>query len=597
MKKKRLYLSLIILGCAAASCKKDFLQRNPQTEISPDAYFNSPQDLNTYINGLYDDNLSAPYDDNNSDNVSGNTGSEMDKLVHNTLDPTTVGGWDDWNVLRNINFLLDNAGKAKGDVADINHYIGIARYFRARFYFEKIATYSDVPWYGHALTDVDPDLYKGRDPRAAVADSVLADLQFAVNNIKVDDKDNGTRVNKYAALALLSRFCLFEGTFRKYHDEVKLAATADAFLQKAVAAAQEVMNSGRYVIYNTGKGGEDYRALFCSLSLNGNKEIIQWRDYPQSLGKGNNTHTVLGWTWSLSQSLVYSYLMKDGTPFTSQPGYDKIGFTATFKNRDPRLAETVAYPGFSTTQDNNLYIAKPNLGAYDQLKFYPRDPKQRQGWGLNYTALPVYRYAEILLTFAEAKAELGTLTQGDLDISVNLLRRRVQMPDLNLANANGNVDPVLNAAYTVNGANKGVLLEIRRERRVELACEGLRLKDVNRWRAGARLQDAPQGMYVPALGGIDMTGDNVADIAILPNPTDTSSIAGLSADVRAKLSRFYLVDKTGENNFYLENGANGHIKFTADRAGRTFKDPQYYYRPIPKQQTVLNDKLRQIFGW
>lgn len=597
MKNKRLYLSLIILGCAAVSCKKDFLQRLPQTEISPDAYFNSPQDLNTYINGLYDDNLSAPYDDNNSDNVSGNTGSEMDKLVHNTLDPTTVGGWNDWNKLRNINFMLDNAGKAKGDAADINHYIGIARYFRARFYFEKIATYSDVPWYGHALSDIDPELYKGRDPRAAVADSVLADLQFAVDNIKVDAKDNGTSVNKYTALALMSRYCLFEGTFRKYHDELKLTGTAETFLQKAVWAAEQIIGSQRYTIYNTGKGGEDYRAMFVSQSLAGNKELIQWRDYPQALAKGNDTHSVLGWTWSLSQSLVYSYLMKDGKPFTSQPGYDKIGFTATFANRDPRLAETVAYPGYSPSLDNNYYIAKPNLGAYDQLKFYPRDPKIRLGWGANYTALPVYRYAEILLNFAEAKAELGTLSQGDLDASVNLLRRRVQMPDLNLATANGNVDPVMAAAYTVSGVNKGALLEIRRERRVEMACEGLRLKDLNRWKAGARLKEAPAGMYVPALGGIDMTGDGVADIAILPNPNDSSAIAGLPADVKAKISRFYLADKNGDNNFYLENGTNGHIKFTADRAGRTFEEPKFYYRPIPKQQTVLNDKLMQIFGW
>ncbi|RBL90864.1 RagB/SusD family nutrient uptake outer membrane protein [Chitinophaga flava] len=598
MKNKRLIIPFLILGCAAVSCNKDFLERLPQTEISPEAYFKTPKDLETYIYGLYDDNLSAPYDDNNSDNVSGNTGGELDKLVRNTLDPTTVGGWDNWNQLRNINFLLDNVNKAQGDPADINHFVGIARYFRARFYSEMIARYSDVPWYSRAMNDVDPSLYKGRDPRAAVADSVLADLQFAVDNIRVDKKDNGTRVNKFTALALMSRFCLFEGTFRRYQPELKLDNTADTWLKKAVWAADQIMTNGGYEIYNTGRGGADYRDLFSSLTLSGNKEIIQWRDYPQSLGKGNNTHSVLGWTWSLSQSLVYSYLMKDGTPFTSQPGYDKMGFVATFKDRDPRLAETVSYPGFSTTQDASLYIPKPNLGAYDQLKFYPRDPKQRGGWDANYTALPVYRYAEVLLNFAEAKAELGELSQADLDKSVNLLRRRVQMPDLNLVAANGNPDPVMSNQYTINNANKGVLLEIRRERRVELACEGLRLKDINRWRAGARIKEAPAGMYVPALGGIDMSGDGVPDIAILPNTTDTTSIAALPADVRAKLNRFYLVDKNGaENNFYLENGTSGHILFASDRAGRVFKEPQFYYRPIPKQQTVLNDKLKQIMGW
>lgn len=570
----------------------------PQTEITPDAYFKTPGDLQTYVNGLYDDNLSAPYDDINSDNVSGTTGSEMDKLVHGTLDANTVDGWNSWNLLRNINYLLDNVNKTQGDPIEIKHYTGVARYFRARFYAGMITRYSDVPFYGHVMTDIDPDLYKGRDPRASVADSILADLQFAVDNIKADTKDNGTLVNKYAALALMSRYCLFEGTFRRYHPELKLEGTADTWLKKSVWASQQIMSSTRYDIYNTGKGGADYRALFCSVTLGGNKEIIQWRDYPQSLGKGNNTHTVLGWTWSLSQSLVYSYLMKDGTAFTAQPGYDKMDFTTTFKDRDPRLAETVAYPGFSTTQNSSLYIAKPNLGGYDQLKFYPRDASQRAGWDANYTALPVYRYAEVLLNFAEAKAELQDLSQADLDISVNLLRRRVQMPDLSLAMANGSPDPVMSSQYNVSSANKGVILEIRRERRVEMACEGQRLNDINRWAAGTRLKEAPAGMYVAALGGIDMTGDGVADIAILPNPNDSAAIASLPADVKIRLARYYLADKNGGlNNFYLENGTSGHILFAADRTGRTFTEPKFYYRPIPKQQLVLNTKLQQIMGW
>lgn len=603
MKNKRLILSFIILGSAVVSCKKDFLQRMPQTELTPEAYFKTPKDLETYLYGLYDENLSAPYDDNNSDNVSINTGSEIDKLVHGTLDETTVDGWDSWKKLRNVNYLLDNVYKAQGDATDIAHFTGIARYFRARIYAELIARYSDVPWYGRVMTDIDPALYKGRDPRASVADSVLADLQYAVDNVKVDNiKDkptSNTLVSKYAALALMSRYCLFEGAFRRYHPELKLEGTADTWLKKSAWASQQLISSGRFDIYNTGKAGADYRALFVSTSLAGNKEIIQWRDYPQALGKANNTHTVLGWTWSLSQNLVYSYLMQDGTPFTAQPGYDKMDFTTTFKNRDPRLAETVAYPGFSTTQDTSLYIAKPNLGGYDQLKFYPRDPKQRGGWELNYSALPVYRYAEVLLNFAEAKAELNELTQSDLDASVNLLRRRVQMPDMSMSNANSSPDPVLGNQYKVSGANRGVILEIRRERRVEMACEGQRLNDVNRWAAGSLIREATAGMYVAALGAIDMTGDGKPDIAILPNPNDSSALMSLPQDVRWKLTaRFYLTDKNGsQNNFYLENGTNGHIRFTADKAGRKFIEPQYYYRPIPKQQLVLNKNLMQIMGW
>lgn len=599
MKNLRLYLSFIILGSAAAACNKDYLQRLPQTNIVPEAFFNTTKDLETYTNGFYVKDYYQT-DDINSDNISSYSGGgEMDLLVGNGINPTTVGGWDDWSDLRSFNFMLDNVSKTTGDQVTINHYIGIARFFRARFYMAKVARYSDVPWYSHALSNLDSSLYKPRDPRTLVVDSIMADLQFAVDNIK-PDQGNNTRVTKWTALALMARFGVFEGTFRKYHDELNLQATAGTYLQKAAWACEQLMASGKFKIYNTGKGAADYRALFASGSLSGNPEMIQWVDFQQSLGRGNNTHAVLGWTWSLSQSLVYSYLMTDGTPFTSIPGYAKRDFVSVFNNRDPRLAETVAYPGFSTTNDKSYYIPKPNLGGFDQLKFYPRDPAQRQGWDADYTALPLFRYAEVLLNYAEAKAELGTLTQTDIDNTINQLRDRVQMPHLSMGLANATPDPVQAAAYpNVTGANKGVLLEIRRERRVETACEGLRFNDVNRWKAGMRFQDSQQGMYVAALGGIDMTGDGKADIAILASPTDTSALAGLPADVRASVARFYLKDNNGkDNNFYLENGTSGHIMFTRDRdSKRVFIEPKYYYRPIPLSQIVLNANLKQIFGW
>ncbi|WP_211301974.1 RagB/SusD family nutrient uptake outer membrane protein [Chitinophaga niastensis] len=601
MKNLRLFISLIILGCAAASCNKDYLQRLPQTKITPDAFFNSPQDLETYTNGLYSQFV-IKSDDINSDNISSfSGGGEMDLMVENGLSSTTVGntGWDNWNQLRSANFMLDNVYKAKGDQVAINHFIGIARFFRAQFYADKVARFSDVPWYSSAMSNIDSTLYKGRDPRAMVVDSIMADLQFAVDNIKADEGTR-TRVTQWSALALMARFTLFEGTFRKYHDELNLQASAGTFFQKTAWACEQLMASGKFKIFTTGKGAQDYRFLFSSPTLSGNAEMIQWADYQQSLGIANNTHVVLGWEWSLSQSLVYSYLMTDGTPFTSLPNYKNLDYTHTFNNRDPRLAETVAYPGFSTTQDKSLYIAKPNLGAYDQLKYYPRDPAQRQGWYADYSALPIFRYAEVLLNYAEAKAELGTLAQSDIDNTINLLRDRVGMPHLNQGTANAMPDPVLAAAYpNVTGANKGALLEIRRERRVELACEGLRFNDVNRWKAGMRFQDSQQGMYVAALGPIDMTGDNVPDIAILASPSDTAVLAGLTPDMRANISRFYLKDKDGkDNNFYLENGTNGHIMFTRDRdSKRVFIEPQYYYRPIPLAQTVLNPQLKQIFGW
>ncbi|RPD42863.1 RagB/SusD family nutrient uptake outer membrane protein [Chitinophaga barathri] len=604
MKKIHRLIYIGMFAATAVSCKKEFLDRFPQTDVTKETFFNTPQDLETYTNTFYE-YMGPGWDDINSDNISSYSGSgEVDVLVRGTINQTNVSSWGGWNKdawapLRRFNYMLDNVGKTTGDPVAIRHYIGIARFFRARFYMGKLERYSDVPWYNTALATNDESLYKARDTRALVADSILNDLNYAVENIKPDE-GNRTRVSKWSALALLARFGLNEGTWRKYHAELNLGGDHARFLERAAWAADQLMTSGRFSINNTGKGGEDYRALFVSPTLSGNKEAIQWVDYQQALGVGNNTHTVLGWTWSLSHSLAETYLMKDGTPFTAQPGYATKDFVNIFANRDPRMAETIAPPGFSPNLDGKPYIAKPNLGGYDQVKFYPRNPSQRQGWVLNYSALPVFRYAEALLAYAEAKAELGTITQADIDKTINLLRSRVLMPVMNIAAANAQPDNALALQYPdVSGANKGLLLEIRRERRVEMACEGLRFSDLMRWKAGKRLEDAQAGMYVPALGALDVSGDGIQDIAILASPNDESPIAGLPENIKKNLAKFYLKDATGkDNNFYLKNGNSGHIFFIRDRdQPRVFIEPKYYYRPIPQDQLLLNSNLKQIFGW
>jgi hypothetical protein len=174
------------------------------------------------------------------------------------------------------------------------------------------------------------------------------------------------------------------------------------------------------------------------------------------------------------------------------------------------------------------------------------------------------------------------------------------MPSLNLATANASVDPFLEQQYpNVSGANKGVLLEIRRERRVELAAEGLRLWDLHRWYAGRLFGQLQQGMYVPSLGAYDVTGDGEVDVAILERPGEEGPIAGLPNEVKADLILYYLYDETGTaTQFYLSNGASGYIMMTADNTlGKDFVEPKYYYRPIPLSQIVLNLELKQPFDW
>ena len=218
-------------------------------------------------------------------------------------------------------------------------------------------------------------------------------------------------ITKWAALTLLSRVALYEGTFRKYHDELGLQNTSAKFLNRAITASQDIISNGGFSIYNTGKGAEDFRALFSSNNLAGNKEVIFLQKNNKDQGVSNNTHTVLGWQWALNGSLADEFLMKDGTPFTSVQDYDKKAFTEVFANRDPRMAETIMPPGYATIPNGDPYMLQPAFGGYLQIKFYPRDPSLRGGWELNYTDLPIYRYAEVLLIKCRGKSRIRNLNR------------------------------------------------------------------------------------------------------------------------------------------------------------------------------------------
>jgi hypothetical protein len=595
----RYYIPLVILVLAITiltGCKKDFLERPPQTSINPKDFFKTTSDLETYSNGFYEmegiTSLGAGTDDVFSDNISVYLGgSEIDNMIRGKVSATTVSvkSWE-WQNLRRINYMLNNLQNVQGDQATIDHFKGIARFYRANFYFTMLKRYGDVPYYTTVLDANDEAaLYKAKDPRALVADSIRADLEYAASHVKA--AGTTTRITKWASMSMLARFCLYEGTFRKYHDELGLQGTANTFLERAASASKEIMGAG-FSIYNTGKKGEDYQKIFTSLDLSGNKEIIFYQDYNQALNRSNSTHYVFDWQWSISKSLADTYLMTDGTPFTSSPGWDTKPYTEVFKNRDPRMAVTIMPPGFSTTLGIPNLI-RPTFGGYPQIKFYAIDPTTKVY--TEFTDLPVMRYAEILLINAEAKAELGNITQTDIDQTINILRNRAGVAPLNIGAANASPDPVLASMYPqVSSGNKGALLEIRRERNVELACEGFRWNDILRWKAGKLLERPTQGIYVSKLGAMDVTGDGVEDIAILQSPEQTEPIANVPADVRAKLVMYYL----NSNSFYLSNTTSGFIMFPENiSTPRSFDEAKYYYFPIPFQQVLLNPKLTQPKGW
>jgi hypothetical protein len=598
-------LAGLLMGLSA--CNDDFLEQYPQTRLSPEVFFRTVTDLQLYVNGLNDmGNLNTLgwYDDKESDNVTYGQDSEMYRWLLTDLrspENAAVSEWnkDSWNALRAVNLMLSrvDADNMEGNKDDINHYVGVARYYRAWFYIEKIKKFGEVPWIEKPLSGDDPQLYEAKTPRAELIQHVLDDLDFAVANVKTD-MGNKTRIHKYCALALLSRFALYEGTYRKYHSEVGLSSTANELLQKSIVASEQLMNSGEFDITGAGTvdmgngmtGCEGFRSLFSSLDPSGNREIIKWVDTDPDLtfpANVNWSNDLMGDPddYSLSRSLQESFLTKDGRPYSTVAGYDKKEYSEIFADRDPRLAETIAYPGAHEVADGSpvYHLTEPIRGGYHQIKYFVpdrgREWKNPSSLG-QYNGILIYRYGEVLLNYAEAKAELGQFNQTIADQTVNKLRDRVGMPHFN---AEREVDATLRSLYP--NISDVTILALRRERRVELAGEGHRLMDINRWYAGKvfELPISKQGIYVPGLPYVyDVTGDGVPDIGIAASESEKTDVPNVTW--------FY------QEQFYLEGGSSGFVRNREDQ-NRRFDEPKDYYRPIPIGETVLNPQLLQPYGW
>ena len=601
-KNKFLKIGLFIglLALSTVSCNDDFLEKTPETDIDAANFFNTEGDLNLYIYNLYNFPSTGIYTAdayNLTDNAFSTGNVELKTMMTTNPSSTTItGGWD-WGQLRNVNFFLAHFRRANAAEDRLNHFEGLARFFRARFYVDKIKRYSDVPWIDVPLEANSEDiLFAGRDSRETVVNHLIEDYEFAMNNVDVSAPKGA--VNRWVVKADYARFLLYEGTFRKYHAELNLSESADELLQKAAAVAKEIMDSGTFSLYSTGKPNEDYGSLFASADLSSNPEIIFGRFYQANVLNGDSGEGVFGNYETYPQKdLVQAYLMKDGSFYSSRPNYQQNEFVEEFSNRDPRLYQTFAYPGWvlvrsgTYAQGTGLYVQQlaKNFSGYHQIKgFYNTTDQDVR----NNMDVPLYRFAEVLLIYAEARAELAQLTQGDLDITVNKLRDRVGMPHMTL---NPPMDPVEAAKFpNLSSAQRSELLEIRRERRVELAMEGLRHDDLMRWEAGKVLEKEPQGIYFASLGKHDLTGDGVPDIYLLPasqsipNDKETNSLG--------KVLQYYRVGTFGQDVSVFLGGANaGNIQIIEDVG--TFVAPKYYYRPIPQQQIMLNPNLKQIFDW
>nr|WP_295926580.1 RagB/SusD family nutrient uptake outer membrane protein [uncultured Dyadobacter sp.] len=556
--------AVTLLALALPSCSDDFLDRVPTDSLNESNFWHNEGELKQYANSLYSTFTGHATGTGLSPIVSGD--NQSDNMVpvdfnliaagRNIL-PTSGGGWT-WTTIRTCNYFLARYQQApiSQDVKD--KYAGEIRFFKALDYFDKVKAFGDVPWLSKDLTTNSPELYAVRDSRVLVMDSVLTTINTAIANLPAKASAEPGRINKDVALALKARVCLFEGTFRKYHG----IDGGERFLREAVAASNQLITEGHYQVHGTGNAAADYAALFNSLDLSTNKEMILYKSYETGL-LGNSTSWSIqlnNFNTSASKALVESYLCTDGKPISQSPLYlgdDSI--QVEMKNRDPRLAQTIVVPG-TGIQTGFRLPAIPGSGfagigvvptGYQLTKYWVVDQTEFVRIQNGILDAPIFRYGEVLLINAEANAELGEASQEVIDKTINVLRKRAGMPAMVVAALKKDIDSEFQEIPVL-------LDEIRRERRVELAIEGLRFDDLVRWKAGKLLNKPVLGMKFVQKQ--------------YPKAVPGSSI--------------YLNDK----GFILPYGKSLP-------GGRTFDESKNYFLPLPLDELSLNTNLKQNPGW
>ncbi|UAY55368.1 RagB/SusD family nutrient uptake outer membrane protein [Arachidicoccus terrestris] len=582
-------LLVIVLGICAVltACQKNFLDRAPLSEISDADYWKSANDLRLYVNNFYNGlpsyiqsyfnfGIYSEDDAQGSDNMV-NYQYDQDLNGARTL-PSSGGGWSygNWSSIRNVNYFLDNYHKVEGDPTEIKKYVGEALFFKAWYYFDKLKSFGDLPWLTHVLLPNDSSqLHNPRLSRDIVVDSMMRILDTAIAYLPSKGGGGYEEFRVYKELAELfqSRIALYEGTWEKYHagtDYGVAGADGRKFLTKAYQAAEAVMNAGMFGLDNVGEPF-GYWKLFNQVDYSGSKEVMFWRKY--NADDGNYTfwarYMSLGGGRGITKSLVDAYLCSDGKPIAASSLYQgDTTLISVSTNRDPRLIQTIQVNDGKHYLNDTALFTHPSWGAaaednnytgYQLYKGLNLDLIQHQV-GKGTQGLIYFRYAEALLNYAEAKAELGTLTQSDVDKSINLLRDRVNMVHLEVSNIT--TDP--NWKFRTLSP---IINEIRRERRVEFACEGYRHDDIWRWNAAGIL-----------IKGWKPKGAKRQQFLNIASPSDISVLMAQ-----------FPVDGDDYIFPYKNNviGANG-FNFRTDRD---------YLLPLPTNQLMLNPKLSQNPGW
>ena len=575
MKAKYIIIYLVSCGMLLASCTKNFLDQTPNVIISETEFWKSTNDLKLYANNYYNTMLpplsgyfEVGYYGHDADMGSDN----MIKAPYNshlngeTVLPASGGGWD-WTTLRTLNYFMANYSKVNDSWDNVKPYVGETLFFRAMFYYNMLRNFGDLPWISEPLNSTDTlKLYGPRVSRSIIADSILKDLDRAIEYLPSRTTGPAARLNRETAMLFASRVALYEGTWEKYHAGTTFGVAGKngtPFLQKSADISNELINNAAgYGLDNAG-ATNGYRQVFNQTDYSNSNEVMLWRKFDNAQGLSSRWYLFvpLALDRGITKNLVDDYLCADGKPAGISPLYKgDDSLLHVIANRDPRLQQTIFVPGVAITTNRtgnapDLIFEKPDFAnsanvptGYELLKGHITSAAQQ---GENSTqALIYFRFAEVLLNYAEAKAELGTLIQADVDKTINKLRQRAGMIQMDISNI------ITDPAWKFPQLSP-VINEVRRERRVELACEGFRHDDIYRWAAADEL-----------IVNWKPKGAKLKQWATL-----------FPADVLNK----YPVD------------SNGYIEFFKNipgmNAGYQFKVNRDYLLPIPADQLVLNPAL------
>lgn len=474
--------------------------------------------------------------DNGTDNQTENTPSKLFVKGQYHVNEDNVNLWKTYmKKIRAVNYFLEKVpslqqqGKISGNAANIKHYIGEVYFFRAYIYFTALRDFGDFPIVQKTIEENYDSVRVAsrRCPRNEVARFILSDLDRAYELMgNVPPMTN--RLTRDCAALVKSRVALFEGTWEKYHRgtafvpggngwpgasadylkdyRVDIDSESRYFLQQAVTSADIVASS--HSLY------ADYAALFNSVDLSSMPEVLLWRRYGLSSGS-TSYHWVVsylqrngGGGTGLTKSFVDSYLMKDGLPIYAAGSEYKgdDSYQHVFSGRDPRMSKTILKTG-------DLLSTKPNLIEYiknaDGFGYFYRSPvfegqvenscptgySLRKGLNTDgdmqptkesYTGCPVFRAAEAYLNYIEAYYELNGELGGKCGEYWTALRARAGVSTdymRTIANTDMAREKDDWGSYSAGQQVSPTLYNIRRERRLELVAEGLRLMDLKRWRS------------------------------------------------------------------------------------------------------------------